>query len=75
MAPKSRRGRNDVVKFSEVSASIDTPFRDLPLCADGKHREITFELDLDVSRFPMLSFVAKMNGQVRGRRELKMDYV
>jgi hypothetical protein len=72
--PESKRDRSDVVRCSDVICSIDMPFDDLPLCADQEHREILFELDLDVSRFPMLQFVAKLNGQVRGRRELKMEY-
>jgi hypothetical protein len=72
--PESRRDRSDVVRCSNVICSIGKPFGDLPLCADQKHREILFELDLDVSRFPMLQFVAKLNGQVLGRRELKMEY-
>lgn len=71
--PNSRRGRDDVIRCTQVSCTMDVPFDQLPRCENPLYREIMFQLDL-VPNGPRLEFVALMNGVVRGRTDLKMNY-
>ena len=71
--PSSRRGRNDIVRCTDVLCDVGKPFHELPLCENPAYREIEFQLDFD-PRGPMLQFIAKINGEIRGRKDMDMAY-
>jgi len=72
--PNSKRDREDVIPCTDILCDIITPFDQLPLCLNRAYREIVFQLDLD-PRGAMLQFIAKINGEVRGQKNLDISFI